>query len=252
MKTLLYRLSRSIIRFLHRRLETVMLRRWPDARRDEYALRWPQFQTTYAPWGSASFAEVYRPIRQRTVVKKESCYYIHCLSMNCVALEGDFAEAGVYRGGTAYLIAQNLARGADGGRLLRLFDTFEGMPGSADTDPSDLARGDFGDTSLEGVRELLRGFDFVSFHKGRIPDTFAGLDEGRYAFVHIDVDLYDSTLDCLSYFYRRTVRGGVILFDDYGYPKFVASERRAADEFFADKPEKPIALPTGQAFVVKT
>ena len=42
-----------------------------------------------------------------------------------------------------------------------------------------------------------------------------------------------------------------MIFDDYGFPA-CRGEKDAVDEFFADKPEKPITLPTGQALVIKT
>ena len=44
-------------------------------------------------------------------------------------------------------------------------------------------------------------------------------------------------------------RGGLMRFDDYGFATCPGA-RRAIDEFFADKAEPIIDLPTGQAFVV--
>src|SRR5262245_10402180 len=76
------------------------------------------------------------------------------------------------------------------------------------------------------------------------------LENNRYSFVHVDVDLYQSTLDCCEYFYTRLVPGGIMLFDEYGFPS-ARGEKDAVDEFFSDKPESPIALPTGQGMVLK-
>jgi hypothetical protein len=42
----------------------------------------------------------------------------------------------------------------------------------------------------------------------------------------------------------------VLLFDEY-CEAVAHGEKLAVDEFFADKPEFPIALPTGQAIVLK-
>ena len=252
MKRFLYGALKATVRFFHRLLENEIMRRRPGLRKEEYSLRWPHFQVTHSPWDTAAFVDIYRPIQDRTLVKQESCYYVHYFSLNCGHLPGDFAEAGVYRGGTAYLIANNLRQTGIRGRKFHLFDTFVGMPESADSDPSNLSEGDFGDTSLAEVKEFLGNFKFVAYHQGRIPATFSKLKKNRFSFVHIDVDLYDSTVDCLDFFYRRMVRGGIIIFDNYGYPNFVASERQAADEFFLDLPENPIVLPTGQAFVIKT
>ncbi len=41
-----------------------------------------------------------------------------------------------------------------------------------------------------------------------------------------------------------------MVFDDYGFPA-ARGEKEAVDEFFAGKPEYPLALPTGQAIVIK-
>jgi hypothetical protein len=61
--------------------------------------------------------------------------------------------------------------------------------------------------------------------------------------------LYQPTLDSVVFFYPRMNRGGLMLFDDYGFATCPGA-RRAIDEFFTDKPEPIIDLPTGQAFVL--
>ncbi len=90
----------------------------------------------------------------------------------------------------------------------------------------------------------------MEIRRGWIPETFRGLENNRYAFAHLDVDLYQSTLDCCKYFYSRLVPGGVLLFDEYGFAP-ARGEKDAVDEFFGDKPESPITLPTGQAIILK-
>lgn len=41
-----------------------------------------------------------------------------------------------------------------------------------------------------------------------------------------------------------------MVFDDYGFPTCPGA-RKAVDEFFADKRETPIVLPTGQAVAIR-
>jgi hypothetical protein len=41
-----------------------------------------------------------------------------------------------------------------------------------------------------------------------------------------------------------------MLFDEYGFAA-ARGEKEAIDKFFADKPESPMTLPTGQALVLK-
>jgi len=66
--------------------------------------------------------------------------------------------------------------------------------------------------------------------------------------VHFDVDLYESTLACLRFFYPRMLPGGVMLSHDYS---ILAGVRKAVDEFLDGKPEKPIELPSTQCMIVK-
>lgn len=51
-------------------------------------------------------------------------------------------------------------------------------------------------------------------------------------------------------FVPRLTNGGIILYDDYGF-LCAPGAKLAVDEFFSDKPEKPIWLTTGQCLVVK-
>jgi hypothetical protein len=206
----------------------------------------------YSPWMEAWFQDLYGRISDRTACKEDRCYMLHRFVQHALHLEGDLAECGVYRGGTAYLIARLIDEGGAAKRRLHLFDTFAGMPRSAAADPGRYHReGDFGDTSLEDVRAFLDGFAFVDFHPGVIPRTFEGLGDLRFALVHLDVDLYQSTRDCCRYFYERMTPGGVMLFDNYGYPHYAPAEKKAVDEFFADRAENPISLGTTQCLVIK-
>jgi hypothetical protein len=42
--------------------------------------------------------------------------------------------------------------------------------------------------------------------------------EREYGLVHLDVDLYQPTLDSLRYFGPRLAAGGVLIVDDFGSP----------------------------------
>lgn len=206
---------------------------------------------TYSPWFENWFQEIYTRIRGQTIDKEDKCYIIHRFCKQCLHIEGDFAECGVYKGGTAFLIAYTLVNESIEDKRLHLFDTFTGMPAIAEEEPTGFKEGDFGDTSLDAVNDYLRPFPLVVFHPGVIPETFEEVEDRRFAFVHMDVDLYRTTTDCCNFFYDRMVSGGVIVFNDYGLFYFQNSEKRAVDEFFNDKPETPISLPTGQCIVIK-
>jgi O-methyltransferase len=125
---------------------------------------------------------------------------------------GNFAEFGVYKGGAAQHLA-TIAR--ERGCRLYLFDTFTGIPYAGPHDSH--AAGDFGDASLEAVRELIPDATIVP---GIFPHSL--LEHGSpspasLAFVHVDADQYESLTAAAFVFPHLMVPGGLMLFDDYGY-----------------------------------
>lgn len=164
------------------------------------------------------------------------------------AVPGNTAECGVYQGASSRFICE---RTAGQERVHRICDSFEGLSSIESIDGRYWSQGKFAN-SEENVRRNLTDFDFVTFHKGWIPECFRGLEEDRFAFVHIDVDLYQPTLDSFRFFYPRMNRGGVMLCDDSGCILTCPGARKAVDEFFSDKPEPVIEVPTGQSFVIKS
>lgn len=70
-------------------------------------------------------------------------------------------------------------------------------------------------------------------------------------YLHIDLNAAIPTLKSLEFFYPRLVRGGVIIFDDYGWREY-DDTRVVINEFFNDKPGLILCLPTGEAIYFNT
>jgi hypothetical protein len=163
-----------------------------------------------------------------------------------LSVPGDFAEVGVFKGGGARVLKE-----VKGGRLLHLFDTFRGMPATHPTHDTMHKAGDFADASLEAVQRYL-GTEGIRYYPGFFPDTTRGQEQSleRIAFVHLDVDIYQSTLDALRFFYPRVSPGGMIVTHDYS-AQSCPGVSAAYDEFFADKPERVLPVWDSQSVVVK-
>lgn len=206
----------------------------------------------FSPWrGYGDFARYARLAAPHTLVSPDRCWILYSAASQCLRLDGDLWECGVYKGGTATMLAQMLADApARATTRLHLFDTFAGMP---ETDPQhDWHRsGDFSDTSLEAVRSRVGHRELVRYHQGLIPDSFATHADATIAFAHVDVDIHQAVLDCCTFIVPRLVHGGIMVFDDYGFPSCPGA-RRAVDEYFAATPFRPLILPTGQAVVFKS
>lgn len=175
----------------------------------------------------------------------EGCW-LFAMAGDTAKVNGDMAEVGVYKGGSAKLICE-----AKGNRTLHLFDTFEGLPMpnlTIDTDPYMLA-GNFS-APAEVVIEYLSAYSNVYIHKGFFPNTANPIIEDKtFSFVHLDVDLWESTLNSLRFFYPRMNQGGVIVSHNYTN---LAGVKKAFSEFFQVKPEIVIELlGSSQCLVVK-
>jgi O-methyltransferase len=222
----------------------------------DYTIVVPNGFRLYTPWfatdDEAPFSVAYRAATAGgpVIVTRDRCYVLNSFARRPV--EGDVAECGVLTGGTAHLLAATMANEGSPATF-HLFDTFGGMPDTADPARDFHAPGDFAETSLERVRSRLAAYPNVRFHPGFVPDTFAELDdETRFALVHVDLDSYPSVRDACAGLWPRVVPGGAMIFDDYGFRHLRHAARRAVDEYFSDQPDKPIVLPTGQAFVLRS
>jgi O-methyltransferase len=214
------------------------------------------YRPLFSPWfgnGYGEFRHYLEVAGPHTLISPDRLYVLYSLARQAAHLGNHWYECGVFRGGSAMLLAKLLAgHSTHDGSQLHLFDTFSGMP---ETDPTrDWHKtGDLGMTSVEAVRQLIEPLarpGTIHLHVGLIPDTFAGLEDHRIAFCHCDLDIYRSILDCCAFSYPRLLPGGFLIFDDYGFPT-CSGARAAVDEFFADKPETPLVLHTGQAIVCR-
>ena len=188
-----------------------------------------------------------RAIRQaragrESLLSGNEAFTVYSLARAQSALDGEMAEVGVYQGVSAKLISL-----ASGHRPLHLFDTFAGLPAPDDAEHGRMREGHYA-ASLASVQAFMADCSNVHFSPGLFPATSTPCENSRFSFVHLDVDLKSSTLDCLAFFYPRMVPGGVILSHDYSYLDGV---RAAFAEFCAGRPERPLELATSQAMLVK-
>lgn len=168
-------------------------------------------------------------------------------------VSGAFAELGVYQGQTSRLIHHYAPE-----RTLHLFDTFEGFTernaaSELHSIGHEVPPSQFSDTSIDKVKRFIRPrADSVLFHPGLFPDSVpATVRAEHFAFVHLDADLYESTRAGLEFFYPRVPSRGIIVVHDYNS---WLGARRAVDEFFQARPERPIPMPdkSGSALIVKS
>ena len=151
-------------------------------------------------------------------------------------IPGDFIEAGVWRGGaTIFMRAMLMARG-DTSRKVWVADSFSGLP-RPDPERYPADKGDrlWTDASLAvSLDEVKKNFsrygmldDQVEFLVGWFRDTLPRAPIERIAVLRLDGDMYESTIDSLSFLYPKLSIGGYVIIDDYN----LYGCRMATDDF---------------------
>jgi O-methyltransferase len=177
-------------------------------------------------------------------------------------LSGAVAECGTYKGRSSYVFCRfmQVSDPAFTGQNYFVFDSFEGL--SEPTEEDRVSEKEFGDLgshtqakhafcgSLSEVQAALSGFPNVTYCRGWIPESLATVPDRLYKFVHLDLDLYEPIKGALEYFYPRLVHGGVIVVDEYGFPRWPGA-RKAVDEFCSGHGRTPVGLTTGNGVIVK-
>jgi O-methyltransferase len=207
------------------------------------AFKFPEWGRTYQQ--DEAFLDWYDPDRARSSFRSlDRRFTLAQLVQLARVVPGDSAECGVHEGRGSELICRGLA---GLGKTHHAFDSWEGLSAPSGRDGPYWREGDLAADQAAAERRLA-AWD-VRFWKGWVPSRFAEVADRRFAFVHLDLDLYQPTADSIEFFHPRTMPGGVIVCDDYGLDACPGA-RDAFASFFASKPEPVVELSTGQAFVI--
>jgi hypothetical protein len=212
------------------------------------------------------FAPLYRNCLQRSrtevapwkrLRRAQRAYQLARYAESTAGVPGMRVECGVLRGLSALLLASTwkaLDPRYDGTGFY-LLDSFEGLSEMHPADAIEENRyaakpGHFGATSREHVQSALADFPGCEILKGWIPGVLDRLPRGTWAFVHLDVDLYEPTLHALEYFMPRLADGAVVVNDDYLSALFPGAGQ-AWDEYMGARKLPFVVLDSGQAVYVK-
>ena len=168
-------------------------------------------------------------------------------------LPGDFAECGVWRGGSVLAMVLTLQELGVDDRDIHLYDTFEGMtaPTEHDVSPLEVPALETWQATADGERAwselfssevydeeqvratvLATGYPAERVHliKGPVEETLRAHVPDRLALLRLDTDWYESTRAEMEILYPRLAGGGVLIVDDWGHWE---GARRAVEEHFA-------------------
>ena len=178
-------------------------------------------------------------------------------------IPGDIAEAGVDYGDCSWIINR-----AYPDRTFYLYDTFSGFDKrdveveqnrrytSAEFFESAnyFKRSNFksSDEQMEYVRKCLAHPEKAVFRKGYFPQTAAEETEKTFAFVSLDMDLYQPIVNGIEFFYPRLSRGGYIMIHDYNHREFQGIKQAVAESETKFGPIPKFPLPDQGGSIVLT
>jgi len=177
-----------------------------------------------------------------------------------VNLPGCIMELGVYRGASFFTWSKLLETFCPTDRRRKVFgfDHFKGlnkfhkkdgamdprdgkMPGGYDT--SVVKKEIEQLVSIHNKDNLIAGVERCRIIDGDVVETIPKfLEENpglRISLLHFDLDTYEPTLAGLRYLYPLVVKGGVVVFDEYGLIPW-QGESLAVDEYFKEIGEQPV------------
>ena len=137
-------------------------------------------------------------------------------------LDGLVMEFGVATGRTVNHLASLLS-----GQTIFGFDSFQGLPETWRT-------GYEAGTFAQPIPDVAPNVELVHGRFEQTLEGFVASHPGPVALLHVDCDLYSSTVTILRALAERIVPGTIIVFDEYfNYPGWREGEFKAFQEFIA-------------------
>ena len=182
-------------------------------KREDYGIE--IFEYFYLPWRSdKEFNDLYQKYHEYTLNPESRVYNVYKLSQKYLKADTSFIEVGTWKGGVSAIVAHaNSKKNVE----YYLCDTFEGVVKSSKKDTFFKDK-EYSDASIEDVKSATSLINSkVNLVSGTFPESFKNINlKHPISFAHIDVDTYNSAKDSIDFILNNSVKGAVIVLDDYG------------------------------------
>src|SRR5258708_17852902 len=205
------------------------------------------------------FLKLHESCRNETMTSIERMYarYQATCHVRDREIPGDLVECGVWRGGSAMLMASTLLAHGRTDRTIWLYDTFDGVLPPGDDDVQEMSGRRAAEILAEQERtadnpfwgiaprtqvehNLQRtGYPMHRFHlvPGDVLATIPREGPEAISLLRLYTDSYASTSHVLQQLYPSLSAGGVLIVDDYGYWR---GARTPTDEYFQSIERRPL------------
>jgi O-methyltransferase len=186
----------------------------------------------------SEFWPIFDFCRPYTLSSTENLYHLYrsVRYIESAHILGDIVECGVWRGGSAMLMAITLNNLGNTKRTIYLYDTYSGMtpPTSKDIQADSGKHADkflqngnkeqniyWCYSELDEVQSNMAKTGYpeenIVYVAGRVETTIPGTAPDCCSILHLDTDWYESTFHEMTYLYPLLTVGGIIIQDDYGF-----------------------------------
>ena len=210
--------------------------------------------STYAPWlKDIEFLKLFKKAKKNSLVNFYQGFELWKLVEQTDKLDGDVLEVGVWRGSTSIIMAAKL-KYMNSNKHVYACDTFEGVVKSSSDHDNFYKDGEHSDTSFEFVKNIVQNefnLDNVTLLKGIFPEeTEHFINDRKFSFCHIDVDTYNSAKEVVNWIWDRLSTGGIIVFNDYGFP-MTRGITRLVNEYRKDSDKVVVHNFNGNGIIIK-
>lgn len=164
---------------------------------------------THAPWKKdREFRIFYDKIQNLTLLDKARAYTLWHLSKNLSNHEGIILDVGCLLGGSGFLMSKVNKKNET-----HLFDSFSGFNKDDGLHKKEIFYYDDIKSVKNNIKKLNLKKTYV--HKAFFPKNI-NIKINHVKLCHIDVNTYSDTKKVFSFIHKKVVRGGIIIFDDFG------------------------------------
>jgi O-methyltransferase len=168
--------------------------------------------------------------------------YNLCWALSQAAhVDGDVVDVGCYEAKSTRVFC-NYNKDLMMDKNLYLFDYFDAPDG-------DHKKANHGKQLANKVKKLMQDFCPVVC-EGDVIETIPKHLPDEICFAHIDLNGHKAEAHVMPEIYKRLAKGGMILFDDYGFARYKESGL-THQQFLQGKPENILELPSGQGLMIK-
>ena len=163
----------------------------------------------YCPWkDDFKFSLFYKKIENTTLLDLPRSYTLWNAARDLKKYNADILDLGCLQGGSGFIMAkQNI-----NGKVL-MFDTFQSFyqNDGLHTKKTFLFE-DIGKVK-KNIKKLRLKNTYV--FKSRFPENLK-IKINKIKLCHFDVNVYSETKKCFEFVNKRIIKGGIMVFDDYG------------------------------------